>query len=197
MNTAIYYSSVIFAGLLVQAPIYVAIHTLHLKSGELGESKNYFEAVEPLIGLSIFVLAVIAIQLIDLVKVILDHGLQVCHRDNLGVYIQKIVIHGSVLMTLCHLHTYLKQGGLNFIDVFHPLFILSIMILLRIMCCKLSTSVELAFMNLCLYAILFVGFCLFDKPESNVHNYDPPYWHFAVPVSGLLLCEAWLNLKEY
>ena len=96
LHDGLYYTAVILTGLLVQIPIYIAIARLHAKSAHIlaptdpdeGVTKNYYEVVTPIIWLSVFFLAVVALQLIDLVKVILDHGLQVCHRDNLGVGLQ-------------------------------------------------------------------------------------------------------------
>lgn len=128
-----------------------------------------------------------------------------CHRDNLGVGLQQIIVHSLFLTTLVHLRTYMKDKGNHFyddgsqdiFDVFHPMLVLSVLFIVRIVCCRLETALELTVAIGCLYGALFVGYCSFDKPQSNVHEYSPPCWHLAVPIAGILICEAWINVKEY
>ena len=92
---------------------------------------------------------------------------------------------------------YSNDSGLDFIDVCHPLVILSTLYLMKIVLCRTETTMEVSIITICLYSLIFIGYCLFDKPLSNVHEYDPPYWHLAIPIGGILLCEGWLNLKEF
>lgn len=182
LHDGLYYAAVILAGLLLQIPVYISIAKLHSKSAQvavddlddgIGSNKNYYEVVTPLIWLSVFFLAVLVLQLIDLVKVILDHGLQVWHRDNLGIGCQQIALHSCILASLIHLRTYIKaqeeadgfysdDSGLDFFDVFHPLLVLSILFLVKVVCCRSDTTAELCIITACMYSIVYIGFCIFD-----------------------------------
>lgn len=79
LHTGLYYAMVIFAGILVQVPVYISIAMLNAKSQAAdlddGSDRKYYEAVTPMIWLSVFFLVVVCLNLIDLIKVILDHGL--------------------------------------------------------------------------------------------------------------------------
>ena len=177
-------------------------------SNENTDMMPYSSAVYPLIAVECFITLGLIVQIYAILIDIFAQGLVVWNRDNLGIFIQNLILHSCLLSSLFKLKYYISlkeedqwtkdeqgDGKPDFFYIFYPLFWCIGLYFFKISCIKTDHVYLKVIMGI---SVIFLAYVCESHFDRNRHN-DAPLWLLSIPLSIFLVCQAlldWFFLKN-
>lgn len=137
---------------------------------------DYSHSIYPLIVISGVVTTILTMSVIGMIQEILNSGVLVWYRDNLGMILSHLIFHAFLLKTLFSLQNYIlskerrqwgvdisNDGHMDFFEAFMPMFIFISLYLFKLMCIRTEYTFLKVTTCFSLILVTIIGESHFDR----------------------------------
>ena len=148
----------------------------------------------------------LVLNIVSLLQDIVNQGIVVWHRDNLGSMISQLIFQCCICSTLCKLRKYVRSKedrewardftddeNQDFFDAFTPMFYFVSLYIMKLSCLKTEHVWVKLVASFAVISFIIMGETLFDRSDRN----DAPIWLLAIPITVLLSCQATLDFYHF